>query len=113
MTYPLTERQKDMLRSIVPGLENETISGHWIYRVGGGRVERILSIGGRDVENPDKPIEWTDVSQADFNTFADFGLIRWEDNGSQGKIYLYVQKIIDAVKSNFGENEQAHPNASS
>ena len=35
MKYSLTERQKNMLRSIAPGLEDETISNHWIYLVGG------------------------------------------------------------------------------
>ncbi len=105
--YSLTERQKDMLRSIAPSLEDGTISGHWIYRIGGGHIEMILSIGGHDIENPDQSIEWKDVSLGDFNTFADFGLIRWENNGSQGTVYPYVQKIIDAVKSNFGESEQS------
>ncbi len=35
--YLLTERQKDMLRSISIGLEDGTIAGHWIYLVGGDK----------------------------------------------------------------------------
>jgi hypothetical protein len=113
MKYSLTERQMDMLRLIAPSLEDGTISGHWIYRIGGGRIETILSIGGRDIESPERHIEWKDISLGDFKTFADFGLIRLEHNGSQGTIYPYVQKIIDAVKSDFGEDEQSDTNSKS
>src|SRR5437868_6093717 len=90
-----------MLRSIVPGLEDRTISGQWIYWTDRGQITSIRSLGGVD---GDKRIDWQHATEADFEDFVDSGLFRGGQQGGYGPI---TQKIIDAVNSKFGENEQS------
>jgi hypothetical protein len=100
--YSLTERQKEMLRSIVPGLEAETIFPECIYLMSGGQVQQILSVGNNYKSTH---IDWPNISESDFADFESQGLLKWTRNSGQGNLNLYTQKIIDAVKSNFDDNE--------
>lgn len=97
--YELTERQKDLLRSIVPGLQDGTIADLWGFAFGLGGKLSILSLNNK----PDLIEIWRDATQSDIDTFVENGFFR--DKGSQGYT-LNAQKIIDAVNSNFGENDE-------
>lgn len=103
MKYSLTERQKDMLRSIVPGLQEGSIFPECLYMVAYGQVQQILSLGP---DSRSTHIHWESVMEADFADFEREGLLKWTRGSGQGSLLLYSQKIINAVKSNFDEDEQ-------
>jgi hypothetical protein len=96
--YLLTERQKDLLRSLVPGLQDNTLETLWGF----------VSTFGSGLQTPalrDKPelySLWKSVTQADIDTFAEYGFFRHKGGNSYT---LNPALIIDAVNSNFGEDE--------
>lgn len=103
MKYSLTERQKEMLCSIAPGLEEGTIFPDCLYLWGNGKIQQILSTGS---QYKSIQIQWDDVTESDFADFEREHLLKWTRNSGQGSLMLYSQKIIDAVKNNFGEDDE-------
>ncbi len=96
--YSLTEKQKDMLRSIVPSLEDETLNKEWIYGDDRGEIKFIKGLNPQLWE-----MNWQGVTKADFDDFVDCGFFRQK---SEKTYTINAQKIIDAVHDNFGEETE-------
>lgn len=97
--YSLTDKQKEMLRSVLTGIDDKTISPDWTgvqsNTIRG--VNKIVYIAGfenRDIWNE----SWKDVKEADLEDFVDHGFLR---SKGPGKYTLAVQKIRDAVENDF------------
>ncbi len=102
--YLLTQRQKNMMYEISRGLEDGTIKAEWLYILGNDEFVRIA-------ESDKTGQLWVvrtsniNIKKSDFDDFIDAGLFKYEE---KNKYTLETQKIINAVKSNFGENEHVH-----
>jgi hypothetical protein len=104
--YPLTTRQKRLLRSIVPGLLNGTVRTRWLVLIEPDvdTLELVVkNISGLDDETWGE--NWKDkVQPADFDIFVQYGFfIR---TGKQN-YSLNEQMIIDAVNNDFEISEAA------
>ncbi|MBZ0298504.1 MAG: hypothetical protein K8J31_02135 [Anaerolineae bacterium] len=99
----LTDRQKDLLRSLVPGLEDGTVATEWSYAYGGGE---ILGIFGLDDQGELWRNVWKGVTRADFDEFVACGFFRMKADGGY---IVRSQMIIDAVARNFGEIDANQP----
>lgn len=95
--YPLSDRQKNLLRSIVPGLKAGTVKTEWIVLYGDNRIMDIFGLDGtgtlwREV--------WSEnLENADFDVFVSCGFfIETRPNTYS----LVEQAIIDAVENDFG-----------
>ena len=76
MRYSLTDRQKEMLRSIVPGLQDGTVKTEWkVYFFGEG-----VAVDG--LEDDLLNNQWADIKEADFDDFVEATLFRWKGQGS-------------------------------
>ena len=67
----LTERQNNLIKSLVEGLENGTVKDEWILSTGGDSIRHIFGLNDdgnlwRDV--------WKGVTYGDFDAFVDCGL---------------------------------------
>jgi hypothetical protein len=96
--FQLTERQKDLLRSIAPALEADdgNIKTEWGLVYGDNRIMGIMGLEG-DIHN-----YWFKNAQiSDFNVFAQQGLFIERPNS---RYSLNAQAIIDAVRGNFGDS---------
>ncbi len=94
----LTARQKDMIRSLVSGLQDGTVKTEWSTAYGGGE---IMGIFGLDDQGELWRGVWHGVTWADFDEFVSCGYFRQK---SKGAYTLRVQMILDAVENNFGED---------
>lgn len=97
--YSLTDRQKEMLRSIAPGLKDGSVKTEWVYLTGSGRIISILGLSNAKLQTE----IWNNVTEADFDDFSEVGLFRLK---GEYRYTLNAQRIIDAVKSNFGEDDE-------
>jgi hypothetical protein len=92
----LTERQKELLRSLVPGLNSGTIKDEWIYFSDRGRIRGIQGL-----EEAVWQQAWAgEVTLADFDAFTDCQFFRHKNGG---RYTLNVQRIVSAVESDFDE----------
>jgi nucleoside 2-deoxyribosyltransferase len=100
--FPLSERQKNLLQSISPGLEDGSVKTEWTIRTGGGR---IIAIFGLDDEEGRLWREvWKDnVKEADFAVFERCGFFR---QSGDNHYILFEQAIVDAVQDNFSEPQE-------
>jgi hypothetical protein len=64
--YHLTEKQKRLLRSIVPGLKDGRVKPEWRLLYGD---DRIMAIFGLDDDGSLWREVWNEVSYADFEMF--------------------------------------------
>ncbi len=103
MRYSLTDRQKEMLRSIAPGLRKPdgTVKTDW--KIVNDRGEIIDIIG---LDDKLRGEFWTTASVADLDDFVDCRLFRFKGDRAYT---LSASKIIDVVDSNFGEDEIEMP----
>jgi hypothetical protein len=91
----LTDRQKDLLRSIVPGLKAGIVESNWHFQIGDNGINGIIGLP-RDLMRV-----WIDakVDIADFRAFERCDL--FEQIGETYYI-LFPQAIVDTVEDNFG-----------
>jgi hypothetical protein len=94
--YPLTDRQKDLIRSLAPGLRDGTIRTEWIIFYGDGK---ILGVGGMSVEVWNT---WDGVKYADFDVFVNCDFF---NRTPQGGYTLNEALILDAVDHDFEVND--------
>jgi hypothetical protein len=97
--FRLTEKQKDLLRSIAPALEADdgSVETEWVLVFGDNRIMSIFGLQG-DIHN-----YWFDNAKtSDFRVFTQHGLFIQE---TSSRYSLNAQGIIDAVKSNFGDSQ--------
>ncbi len=100
----LTDRQKDMLRALVPGFKDGTVDSEWHLLTGDGGIMDAFGSG----ELLHKSV-WKDVTFADFAVFERCGFLQ---NSGTRKYVLFEQEIINAVEKNFGsltKSEIAEP----
>lgn len=99
--YSLNERQKNLLRSIAPYLGDRSAKNYWEGISVDGRTGKLL---GWDRFLPSElHEEWSDVNIADIKDFVECGFFR---AFGPTAFTLHAQKIIDAVKDEFGETDQ-------
>ena len=100
----LTERQKTMLRAIVPGLKAGTIQTRWHILYGD---DAIMAINGFDGRNR----IWPDVTESDLDDFEELGLIeRVSMINFQAEYRVYKQQIIDFVEKELAELPEPQTN---
>ena len=105
--FPLSERQKKLLQSISPGLEDGSVKTEWTIMTGD---DRIIAIFGLDDEGRLWREAWKDnVKEADFAVFERCGF--FQQSGDNHYI-LFEQAIIDAVQDNFSEPQETQAIAS-
>lgn len=100
-SYQLTEKQKKLLRSVVPGLKDGTVKTEWTLLTGD---DRILEIFGFNDEGVLWREGWDKVSHADFEVFERNGFLyctRFDQNGFKVSFALDEAKILEAVENNF------------
>lgn len=97
----LSTRQKDLLRSLIPGLEIGTVSTEWMVM-----ADRGVITGIKGMEENLFSESWFSVTEADLRDFVECGFLR---QVSGARFLLKAQKIIDTVNTNFGENASATP----
>lgn len=98
--YLLTDKQKDLLRSLVPGLEEGTLETTWgLVPAFGGNMQ-IPAL--RD--KPELYQLWKEVKQADLDSFEEYGFFRHKG----GSTYtLNIAQIIDTVNHKFTESDHS------
>lgn len=97
----LTDRQKDLLRSLVPGLQDGTVASEWLCGhelLSSGPMRPFVFEG---IPDELKEAFWDEINQSDFDNFEDCGFIRRREGG---RYTIYPQKIISAVENNFRES---------
>lgn len=106
--FPLTDRQKEILRSLVSGLKQNTIATEWILFYDRGNIQSI-----RGIDQTLWDTVWDGVKPSDFDKFVKCGFFRVSGANQQGIPVRYVlddYAIIQAVESEF---EQPKPDANS
>ncbi len=98
----LTPRQKNLLRSIVPGLKDRTVDAEWYFQIGDLGINGII---GLPREIWDKVWKDEDVKGADFRAFERCGFF---EKNEENHYFLFPQAIIDAVESNFSERQDTY-----
>ncbi len=99
--YPLSNRQKSLLQTIAPGLNNGTIEAEWIVDQSGNDIIEI--VGLNDVL---RHSEWANVKRTDFDKFVECGFFKITYQGNSGRNVGYSldeYRINEAVSNNFGE----------
>jgi len=98
----LTDRQKDLLRSLVPGLQDGMVKTDWMIVTDRGRPTGIFGLEDDELFRN----IWKEATEADFDTFVDCGFFRWK-GGS--RYTLNTGKIIYEIENNFGEDQITSP----
>jgi hypothetical protein len=99
--YPLTDRQKNLLRSIAPGLQDGTVSPEWTISTGDNRIGMIH---GLDRDGSLWREVWRGVKESDFDAFVRcglFGVAGYSPDGRPVRFNLVVPNIIEAVNNDF------------
>jgi predicted nucleotide-binding protein len=104
----LTDKQKELLRSIVPGLKDGTVDTHWIIAYGD---DSIMAIFGLDDDGSLWRTYWENVKYSDFDKFVKCGFFSVDYMGQYGpeSFILDDALIIASVESNFGETNVVVP----
>jgi hypothetical protein len=98
----LSDRQKDLLRSIAPGLKDGTVDTEWSIFTGD---DRIIAIMGLDRDGKLWQEMWEDKVR--FSDFAAFERCGFFQQAGKDRFILFEQAIIDAVERNFQEETEA------
>ncbi len=99
--YQLTERQKNMLRSLVPGLKSGQVESEWIIVYGD---DRILGIFGLDDDGQLWRDTWDGVKYSDLEVFERYGFFkhtRTDKHGIKTNYALNEAAIIEVVENDF------------
>lgn len=98
--YQLTERQKNLLRSLVPGLKSGQVESEWIIVYGD---DRILGIFGLDDDGQLWRATWDGVDYSDLEVFEDCGFLKHTriERGIKTNYILKEAAIIEAVENDF------------
>lgn len=99
----LSDRQKDLLRSIVPGLQNGTVKTDWYILFQGSDIAAMVG-----VDNELSKLWKREARPADFVVFERCGFFieQPSKNPSQKNYVLIEQAIIKAVENNFSPSLQ-------
>ncbi len=99
--YFLNRRQKNMVREISKGLDNRTIKPEWLYILGD---DELVRIGESDKTGQLWVVRTSNltIKKTDFDGFIEAGLFEYE---GENKYTLNAQKVINTIKSDFGENQ--------
>lgn len=100
--YPLTERQKDLIRSLAPGLRDGTVETEWTVARSIGTPAKGIPITILRLSNDLLLSGWKDVKTADFDAFVQCGFFNQK---SQTSYTLNEALILDAVDHNFADDE--------
>ncbi len=105
--YRLTDRQKDMIRALVPGLQDGTIKTGWTVAHGDGRIVAIGGFRNAEIQNN----QWSDVNDGDLAAFVNCGFmnIEWRKQ-SQVRYTLNEGNIFHTVDNDFEDSEQPRVN---
>lgn len=98
--HQLTDRQKNMLRSIVPGIKSGQVESEWIIITGD---DRILGIFGLDADGQLWRDTWDGVDYSDLEVFEDCGFFKHIriERGIKTNYILKEAAIIEAVENDF------------
>jgi predicted nucleotide-binding protein len=95
MLYYLTDKQKNLLRSVVPGLRKGIISEEWVLLISGSGIMDIAGLNDLNLWMS----TWCQATLADFAVFVKHEFFL---QIAQDRYILVAQRIFDAVESNFG-----------
>lgn len=104
----LTDVQKYMLRSLVPGLRDGSVKTRWGISLNNNKIQRISGITGFSHDPRLWRYVWSEAKLSDFESFIQCGFFEekrygtWQSERSKDYI-LHKQLIIDASESDFGE----------
>ena len=90
----LTERQKEMLRALLPGLKDGTVKTEWIIFGGSG----IVGVDWGSFSASVWRNVWRGVSEDDFNAFVACGLMHETSNGGYR---LFRDRMIEFIENGF------------
>jgi len=99
--YQLTEQQKNLLRSLVPGLRSGQVKSDWAIVSGN---DRILGIFGLDDDGQLWRDTWDGVKYSDLEVFEGYGFFkhtRTDKHGIKTNYALNEAAIIEAVENDF------------
>ncbi len=101
MQYRLNDKQKELLKSLVPGLKDGSMKTEWTLTHGNDGIGHIFGL-----TDPDGSLwrkVWKGVSRADFNVFEKYGFFSTltNDYGVDVGYSLDAGLIIDVVESDF------------
>jgi hypothetical protein len=102
--YPLTDRQKNMIRSLVPGLENGDVKTEWLIVRGDNCIQGIF---GLDDDGTLRREVWNDVRDSDFSAFEECGFFECTKTDRYGPTNYTLNEylITEAVKHDFEVND--------
>ena len=100
--YPLTERQKDLLRVLAPSLRSGELSTEWIVVRSSAGTELLPADQGR---SPSEFSGWKEIKQSDIEKLAELGFIRFSRTSGGGSQVYTVDEyaFLEAVEHDFGE----------
>ena len=98
--YPLTDRQKDMIRSLAPGLRDGKVDTDWTIMHG---EDRIFSIYGLDNNGKLWREVWDGVKDSDFVAFGRCGFV---DQMGEENYSLNEYLILNAVDHDFADDDK-------
>jgi len=104
-SHNLTERQKNLLRSIVPGLKNGNISSQWTLTYNNAHISSIQGLGTEGSLWREIRDNITDTDLDLFEKCSFFTCTQIDITGLKIVYSLNTASIINAVENNFGNTE--------
>lgn len=105
--YPLTEKQKRLIFSLLPWLSDRSLSTEWTVEV--NRDGSVEHIDGLDKQGLLWRSGWNDVQSSDFQKYVEVGLMRYTGT-SPAREYRYTldeYAISEAIRTNFMRSSDA------